>query len=173
MACALTQDISYDCQDGLGGIDEMYAMEFPNMDSVTVAAGVVTAITKATGKKFWKYQLPRETADAKSTVNSNEQNGSLFFLHEVKLIINKLTSAVRNELLLLAKNRLVIVVKDNNGKYWMLGRQKGLVASGGQITLGVAYADRNGVELDFSGAEPEPMVEVDETTAGTLQTPGA
>jgi len=173
MACVLTTDLNIDCRDSMGGLRNIYVMEFANAETITVTAGVVTAIEKALGKKFWKYQLPRETGVLSSPINPDEKNGSLFFTHEVKIAINKLTSQIRNEILLLAKNRLLIVGEDMNGVYWLVGRQGGMMVSGGNGgSTGTAAGDRNGAELEFSGVEPENQIEVDAATAATLQTAG-
>jgi hypothetical protein len=173
MSCALTQDLLFDCRDSMGGLLEMYAMPLADANAITVTAGVVTGITKATGKKFWKWQLPRETGEMKSTIQGNEQNGSLFFQHEAKIAINKLSSQMRNEVLLIAKNRLLLVGKDQNGVFWMVGRERGMLVKGGSFGTGVQSGDRSGIELEFESAEREPMIEVDATTAAALQTAGS
>jgi hypothetical protein len=165
--CALTSDLTLDCRDSLGGIKNVFFIEFANVNAVTDTAGVVTALTKAAGKKFYKYELPRETGSFKSAVQSNEQNGTLFFNQELKIVVNKLQTTIRNEVLLLAMNRLMAVAEDRNGKYWLLGRTGGLLLSGGELGSGTAYGDRSGAELDFSGQEPQPAIEV--TTAIGLQ----
>jgi hypothetical protein len=61
MACALTQGYTLDCSDSYGGVKELHLIEFDNVSSFTESAGVVTAITKATGKAFKKYtKLPTQ-----------------------------------------------------------------------------------------------------------------
>ena len=61
MSCALTSGYSLDCKDSSGGITEVYFIEKANVSSVATASGVVTALTKAAGKRFWKYELPKES----------------------------------------------------------------------------------------------------------------
>jgi hypothetical protein len=172
MSCALTQGYSGDCRDSMGGLKNIFVIEFNNVSAITEAAGVVTGITKAAAKKFWKYVLPRETGNMKATASANEQNGSLFFSHAVKLVLNKLQSTMRNEMLLLAKNRLLIVGEDRNGKFWLAGKTGGVLLTAGVMDTGVASGDRSGFDLDFEGQEPEALVEVDVATSATLETPG-
>jgi hypothetical protein len=172
MSCVLTQGLPLDCRDSIGGAKSIYVLEHGNISS-TVTSGVITAMTKTTGKRFWKYEMPREVANGKSTIQADEKNGSLFFNHEVSLAINKLSSLVRNELLLLMKNRLDVVVEDNNGKFWLFGRENGLLVSSGELGTGTSMSDRSGADIVLSGAEKEPMIEIDATTGGTLETPGA
>jgi hypothetical protein len=172
MSCALTQAYSAACSKGIGGAEEAYIIELENIKSTTVALGVVTALEKVTAKRFWKYQQLKETSYGKDTFTGNEANGSFFSTQEVGLVINRMHTAVRNEIVLLAMNRLVIVVKDNNGKFWMYGRRFGLQLSGGEGGTGTALADRNGYTLTFTGTEPEPAIEVEASIAAALETAG-
>jgi len=83
-----------------------------------------------------------------------------------------LVVAVRNEIKLLAQNTLIAVAKDNNGKYWLVGRQNGIDLTTGTMGTGTAFGDRSGFDLTFAGSEPEPMVEVNSSVANALQTAG-
>lgn len=172
MPCALTSGYTLDCKDSSGGIVEIYFIEKGNLSTVATASGVVTGITKASSKRFWKYELPKETGSLQETINGNIQNGTVFYASELKLVVNKLSVAVRNEIKLLAQNTLVAVVKDNNAKYWMVGKNRGIDLTGGTLGTGTAFGDRSGFDLTFGGSEPEPMFEVDSTVAAALETAG-
>jgi hypothetical protein len=172
MACALTQGYTLDCRDSLGGITEVYFMAFQDVSSTTEASGVITALTKATGKRFYKYELTKGTSVMTENVNSNVQNGTLYFTPELTIILNKLQVNTRNEILLLAQNRLVAVAKDNNGKYWYLGKTRALDLTAGSATSGTAEADRSGYTLTFAGAEPSMSPEVNSAVAAALTTAG-
>jgi hypothetical protein len=172
MACALTQGYTLDCRDSLGGITEVYFMAFQDVSSTTEASGVITALTKAVGKRFYKYELTKGTSVMTENVNSNVQNGTLYFTPELTIILNKLQVNTRNEILLLAQNRLVAVAKDNNGKYWYLGKTRALDLTAGSATSGTAEADRSGYTLTFAGAEPSMSPEVNSSVAAALTTAG-
>ena len=172
MACALTQGYTLDCKDSLGGITEVYFMAFQDVASTTEASGVITALTKDTGKRFYKYELTKGTSVLTENVNSNVQNGTLYYTPELTIILNKLQANTRNEILLLAKNLLVAVAKDNNGKYWYLGKTRGIDLTAGSATSGTADADRSGYTLTFAGAEPSLAPEVSSSVASTLTTAG-
>ena len=62
MACALTQGYTLDCRDSLGGLTEVYFIEASNITSYTEASGVITALVKAAGKRFYKYELVKGTS---------------------------------------------------------------------------------------------------------------
>ena len=114
MPCALTQSYNLDCRDSVGGIKEVYFMELGNLTSFTEASGVVTAITKAAGKKFYKYQLVKQTGMMEDVLTINEENGTIFSAQKLTIMLNKMQANTRNEITLLAQNLLVCVVADRN-----------------------------------------------------------
>lgn len=156
MACALTQGFVLDCKESVGGIKSVRFVEFDNVASIAYAAGVAT-LTMVASKKFWKYAQVRETSSFTETITANVQNGTIFYSQELTVILNKLAAATRNEILLLAKNRLMAIVEDMNGNYWLLGAKNGLDITGGNSATGTASGDRNGYTLTFVAQEADPM----------------
>jgi len=172
MSCILTQGLTLDCGDGFGGVKECYVAEFDNITAMTLTAGVITAITKAVGKKFFKYKLVAHTGEADSELTASREMGSNTVKQSVKFPINKMTTAVRNELMLLAANRLLWVIVDNNGKGWLYGKDFGLTTDKIASKTGKDLKDRNGYELAFGGDEKYLEYEIDAATLLTLETPG-
>lgn len=170
MSCALTQDYSFGCDVGSGGLKELYLIELENIDTITESSGTLTAITKVSGKIFRKYQLVQDTATAEETITGNLQNGTLYYAQKVTLVINKQNVAVRNEILLLAKNRLAIVTVDNNDTYRLYGWDQGVRLNEGVAATGTAWGDRNGYTLTFSGNQRQLAYFVDAAVLDTLQT---
>lgn len=172
MACALTQGYNLDCRDSYGGVKEVYIMEFENASSITLTSGVVTTITKVTGKKFWKYNVIAHTAEGEEALTSSRENGTSSNKQSVKFPINKMTAAVRAELLLLAKNRLLVVVVDENGTGWLYGYGYGLMSTSIGAKTGKALADRNGYEIVLEGEEKDLAYSIDAATLAALTTAG-
>jgi hypothetical protein len=104
------------------------------------------------------------------TLNASIENGSIYYTPEVTFTINKLQVAVRNELRLLARNRLLVIVQDNNNRYWLLGSANGLEATAGTAGTGTAFGDRSGYEMTLTGMEPDPMLLIVSTTFTPLAT---
>jgi len=171
MSCALTQGYVLDCREGIGGLKEVYIIEFLNVASITEASGIVTAITKVSGKRFWKYSLVRETSMAKESIVGNEQNGTIFYDQEVNIILNKRQASVRNEVMILARNFLMLVGVENSGKAFLYGRDQGLQLLTGSSESGTAWGDRNGYTLPFAGKERELAPEVTAGILASLETP--
>ena len=173
MPCALTQGYSLDCRDSLGGITEVYFISKANISAITVASGSVSALTKVATTRFYKYELVPGTASLTENINANVQNGTVFYAQELSIVLNKLQTATRNEILLLAKNTLVGVVKDNNGQSFLLGYLYGLNVTGGNGATGTAQGDRSGYTLTFSAQEKELAPAVDSGVFNALTTPGS
>jgi hypothetical protein len=143
-------------------------MEFGNLTTVTTTGGKITAITKASLKKYYKYELQRDTASFEETISATPENGTVAYKQELKIVLNRLQTTTRNELLLLASNVLSVIVKDRNGLYWMLGLTKGVDITQGKSGTGMKATDRNGYELTFTGEEPAFAIEVDSTIISGL-----
>lgn len=171
MACALTAGYSLDCRDSAGGLKSVYFIEIDNVTGVVHSSGTVTTISKANNKRFWKYNLKRGTSSAVEAYNDSAENGTSFHTQTVTIILNKMQAATRNEIALLAQNRLVAVLEDRNGKYWLYGKENGLERNGGQAGTGTAMGDRNGYELIFTGEEKDSALEVSSSVITTLETP--
>jgi hypothetical protein len=163
MACDLTQGFTVGCNDSAGGIAEFY---FANITTDFAVAknvsGEASAIT-GTGLGYYKYECTNAQGAA-STMNDNptvnSQNGTSYFDQTCTYVLNKMDSAKRNEIKLLSRAKLSVIIKDNNGIYWLMGETNGVRMTAGDNGTGTALGDRNGYSLSFQGQEPEPMAVV-------------
>jgi hypothetical protein len=174
MSCALTQDytLAGNCFSSKGGIRYVLIAEYENVASITVSAGAVGAMVLNTGKRFFKYELARATAEATADLQVNQENNSQHSIESIKIVLNTLTAAVSNELKSMAGNRLLIVVVDRNGNGWLFGQQYGMTAKSFKAMTGKAGADRNGYDLEFEGDEDELPPYVISSLYNSLTTPG-
>jgi len=164
MSCALTlSGIPLDCRDSVGGISAIWIGNSATKSTLTEAGGKITAISTPTNFKL--YELRRETASFTETLNNSDENGTLFYSQELSFYLSKLQSSKRNEIVLLAKDDVLVIIKDTNGTKWLLGRENGMQLAGTSVT-GTAFGDRSGYELTFSGNEREPAIEVTQALTG-------
>lgn len=171
MPCALTQGFStFDCKDNVGGVKAVWFIGHSDVTAITEASGTVSAITKASGKVFYKYLLVRNTASFEQAIQGNIENGTVFFENTLTVILNKMQANTRNEILLLSRNTMMAVVEDQNGRYWLAGKLNGLDLLSGNAGTGTAAADRNGYTLTFTGSERELALEVASSVIATLTT---
>lgn len=173
MACALTSGYTLGCREEVGGLEAVWIIPHGDVSSVAEVSGLVTGITKATAKQFYKFEIPRAVANATHTLTGSEENGTIFYTHSVVLPLNKRDSTTANIIRVLAKNKLMIVSKDMSGRYHLYGKRFGLYLNSNEAGSGTAPGDRNGYLLTFTGAETDDAVEVNSTAAGTLETPGS
>jgi hypothetical protein len=180
MSCAITAGYSIECRESVGGVEVIYLIENSalydasgNSRVTTDGSGTVTALTKNSTKRFYKFEVPRGTANAGNGITSSIENGTFFFTHTVQFPINDRTAAVRNIVTTLAKNRLTFVTKEGDGKYRMYGKEFGLQLETTEAGSGTALADRNGYLLTFSSQEREDFLIVPANIAATLETPGS
>lgn len=158
MACNIVEGYAIACRDSIGGIKTVFATEFENVQSFTESSGVATAVTVISGTKFWSYNLEKENAEMTENETGSVENGTLFWEQTLTFTLKKLTAAQRNNMKILAQNRLVIIVLDNNGLYWVLGRHNGMDKVGtNDAKSGKALGDMSGYTLSFTGKETNPM----------------
>ncbi len=163
MACALTQGYTVDCRDSAGGIKEIKIGTF-GTHAVTATTGTASALT-ASG--WYKYEMRPETGNFDEIENENDGNGTVFYEPAVNIVISKLSTSSRNELRLLAQNRLMVAVADQNGKFFLTGWCNGLTKKGSAKT-GKAMGDMNGYEITLAGKENLPMLEISSVIYATL-----
>ena len=168
MSCSLTTGYALGCRDSVGGIKTIYVQSFiPTGSCNANLSGSVTGFTGYASGGFFEYDLTKATSSLTETLNASIENGSVYYTPEVTFTINKLQVAVRNELRLLVRNRVIVIVQDNNNRYWLLGSANGLEATAGTAGTGTAFGDRSGYELTLTGMEPDPMFSI----ASTVFTP--
>lgn len=156
--CTIINGREIDCRDSVGGIEEVYITEWSNVASITESSGVVTSISMNSGKKFFTFKLEKENATFDETENTSVENGTLFYEGVLSFTTKKMTAAARNAFNILAKNRLMIIFKDNNGLLWLVGRYGGADKVGdNKASTGKAFGDMNGYTLTFTSKEKAPI----------------
>ena len=92
----------------------------------------------------------------------------------LELTLKDLTVAMHKEVKLLTYGRPIILVEDNNGKFFLAGLQHGMDVTGGTIVTGAAMGDLSGYTLTLTGGEKVPanFVDVASGSATDLLTVG-
>lgn len=161
MSCSLTQGYTLGCRDSVGGIKTVRFAEFSTVTGVAVSSGnVVTGVTLSGSTKFWRYELPKQTSQFTETATGSSENGTVFYQQDLQIVLNKMDASLRNELRLLSRARLIAIVEDRNGNFWMLGRNNGLELTTGTSQTGTAMGDRNGYDMTYQAIEETPIFSV-------------
>lgn len=166
-ACLLTAGYSLGCKDNTGGIQKAYIGNFSAATTYQVDSnGLITGATLP--GTYFTFEQRNENAEFNDEGQHSIENGTNFWVQTVNLIFHKNESVIRNTLLLLAKSSLSVIVLDQNGKYWLIGKQNGAELVGSTSSIGKAYGDLNGVTVSIEGREPEPASEMNQATFDSL-----
>ena len=152
MACNITAGRTAQCATNLGGLRNVYIINYDAAATYTITSGELTAFTASTGYKF--ELLNGSTFE--ETVTSSRDNGTTFYDQVLTLNLNTIDAATSEKIALLAKGRPRIIVEDNNNNFFFAGLDRGCDVTGGTISRGAAMADKSGYSLTFSAIEPDP-----------------
>ena len=169
MPCTQTlAGIARECGANMGGIKAVYMANFEDVDTVTITANVVTAITMVSTKKFYAYYFNPNTSSFTTTMQANRENGTLYFETVLSLVFPKQDATKRVEVNALAQAGLMAIVQDSNDNCWLLGYNDPLLMTTGTAETGVSRADRNGYALELTDAQNQMPYTVDDTIISGL-----
>lgn len=170
MACGLNLGRKEPCKDVVGGIKNVYFVDFGDLGNVTED----DEITNMTGDSSnnltaFKYEV-KGNSSFETNITSSRENGTTFFEQTLNLTLHKLSKEDNKELKLLAFGRPHVVVEDYNGNCMLMGLEHGADVSGGTIVTGAAMGDLSGYTLTLSAMERKPAnfmdVNADISTTG-------
>tara|TARA_R110000772_G_scaffold143939_1_gene253501 strand:- start:1445 stop:1963 length:519 start_codon:yes stop_codon:yes gene_type:complete len=164
MSCNITSGLTLGCKDSQGGVEYLYISDLPTYDTITLdvtgqvesldASGVPVAIT------FYKYEVPKQTSSFTETITADNTAGTVFYQQDALFVFNKMETTTRDQIKLLAQNpKLLVIVKDANGKFWSCGIGRGAELTAGTVGTSVSYGERNGGEITLTGLEKDPSYE--------------
>lgn len=154
MACDLTLGRTEPCKDSIGGLKNVYFVNFGDMGVITEDAnGQITNV--AGSPSAYKYEV-KDASSYSENIQSSRENGTTVFEQVLELTLKKLTVVDHKELKLLSFGRPHVIVEDNNGNFFLAGRKFGMEVTGGGIQSGNAKTDLSGYTLTLTGMEPVP-----------------
>jgi hypothetical protein len=153
MACDLSAGRLVPCKDSVGGIKNVYFVDYGDIETYTLTADEITAMTGTFSA--YKYELTG-TNSLETSITSSPENGTTFFESTLTLNLQKLSKEDNVQVKLLAYGRPVIVVQTNNNDFVLVGKENGCSVSGGSLVTGAAFADMAGYTLTFASSEILP-----------------
>lgn len=144
----------------MGGIVEVLIANYADVSAVSLTDNKVSGITMVSGKTFYKYNFARNTGSLSSNYTIDDTTGAKFVASDLVLQFNKMDTTKRIEITALAQGELMVIVKDANGAYWLLGKDAPVRASAGDGLTGTARADRNGYSITLQDNSLEMPLEV-------------
>ena len=166
MACDLTLGRKEPCKDVVGGIKNVYFVDFGDLGTVTLTNDEITNITGLNqdgNLTAFKYEL-KGNSSFEQTITSSRETGTTFFEQTLTLTLKKLSKEDNKELKLLAYGRPHCAVEDYNGNVFMMGLENGADVTGGTVVTGAAMGDLSGYTLTLAAQETAPANFMDSDT---------
>lgn len=172
MACSQTLNgIARDCEANAGGLRALFFANFDDLTGKTLdsAGGKITALTMATvgstTAKFKGYYFKPGQANLAITPQFNGAGEYVGEQAVVSVSFGKMDTTKRVQVAALSQGELVILALDRNGKYWLLGYDEAVLATGGESTTGQANTDFNHYGREFTSHDNQLPFEVDADAA--------
>ena len=174
MSCnnIITAGISANCENNMGGVLEIYITDRDGVTAITESGGTVSDITLSASYSFHQFKFSENTSSFEENSTINLENGTSYFSQIVSLAIARRDVDKRNKIGLLAagQKKLAVIVKDNNGNYWLIGRTNGARLT--EITggSGANRDELNGYNITITANEAEQAPLVDSTIISGIVT---
>ena len=153
-------------ENSFGGIKEVLIAQYDDVSGVTIASGTSLAtVTMVSGKKFAQYKLLKNTGSLTSTLNVDTSNS---FTNEVTLQFMKMETSKRLEIMALMMSNCMVICKDANNHYWLLGKDSYVECSAGSATTSTNASESNHYELTLQDTSFELPYEVDPATIPSI-----
>lgn len=169
MSCNNTlESIVLGCVDSSGGIKTVYIANY-NETGTTFSADSTNEITGITSSESWyTFSFRPETSFLTETGSHAPLNGTNFWTDNVNMTFHKLETAKRNAISLLTTTDSQLIVKTQNGDYWLVGEVNGANVDASTAQSGQAFGDLNGYTINLAAKEPQMMKAVSAAAVATL-----
>lgn len=165
MACDLSLGRLEVCKDSVGGLKNVYFVNYGDLGAITYDGTDTDVIDSIAGTpNAYKYEL-KGASTFTQNINSSRENGTTFFEQVLELTFKKLTIKDHKELKLMAYGRPNVIIEDNNGNFFLAGLEHGMDVTGGTIVTGGAMGDLSGYTLTLTGMEKVPANFLGDTLA--------
>lgn len=176
MACTLSSGRTEPCKDVVGGLRNVYIINFEathydptddSSDTTLEIKGLSRVGASANNVQSYKFELKGNSSYTEN-LQASRENGTLAFEQVLELQLKKLTKESHKEIKALSFGRPHIIVEDYNGNLFLTGREHGMEVTGGTIVTGTAMSDMSGYTLTFTGMERKPSQFINKTSATEL-----
>lgn len=157
MACNLTSGFLLECNEGVGGVKEIFIANWePFATGITymTTVGGDTYIDGLPTATLFRYQPNRNTGAVTITPTPNLENGTLYYVQTVELTLGKLAVDKKQELELLSKAKVAVFVRLYDDQIMMIGKTDGAFLTAGTYQSGKAKGDLNGYQITLTAEEP-------------------
>jgi hypothetical protein len=165
MSCVLTNGYNLGCRDSIGGIQKVFIGIWDGDTTYGFTGSNNQIDSFSPTASYWTFEQEIETA---SFNQPGQFSTSAFYEQTLEITLQKLDENLRQNILILGKGIWRIIILDQRGTYWLMGKQNGVRVSDSTSQLGKAFGDLNGAVITFTGKEPELAHSVTSTAAATV-----
>jgi hypothetical protein len=156
MACDLALGRIEPCKDSVGGLKNLYFVNYGDLGAITYDVTNTDVIDTVAGTPdAYKYEI-KGASSFTQNIQSSRDTGTTAFEQVIEVTLKKLTIADHKELKILAYGRPHVIVEDYNGNFFLAGLEHGAEVTGGTIVTGTAMSDLSGYTLTLTGMERTP-----------------
>ena len=168
MACNVSEGINRPCTDAHGGVFHFYITDRPISGMTIAEEGTDSAITSISGESsaltFYPYWPNKNSSEWIETQSIAIENGTINYEQKATMQFSKLEAGKANKIKILAQGDLLIVVKDKNDNYILMGAKEGAYLSTGTSGTGKAGTDLSGYMIELIANESEKANHIESTS---------
>ncbi len=166
MACEfITSGRLLECINNTSGIRNAYFAKWFDYN-FTVVNSLMTSIGGL--DEVFKFELKNVGNIPMETETSSVDNGTIFYDAKIDLVLTGLTAPLVNQAKLLSRDRSIIFIEDNNGKFHCFGIKNGANKTTGTREIAGDLGGFYGLKMSFQTLEPDTAPILDSTTATSL-----
>lgn len=173
MSCLITKGRLEPCKDKFGGL---YKVFFANNGVLTgITYNADSSVSGFTGGEVFEYEL-KGTSNFTQSMASSRDAGTTAVTQTLTLSLKGLDASTNNEIKLLAYGRPLVIVQDNNGNAWLMGKDFGAELTTSESVTGTVPGDPYAYTLTLVAVEKEYANQISGATlanvfAGVLTPP--
>lgn len=165
-------DINVECAANIGGVKVVAIRNRAEITGITIADGEVTAMVLSTDlgtpADATVLAFRDQTCQLSSEGTIDDVAGVHYYTHTLAFRFPRMSAAKRMSIHALTHAETIAIVKDNNGKMWLVGNEAPLRASAVTAGTGTAFSDPNEYVPTLSTVSPELLCEVTAAAAATF-----
>ena len=127
------------------------------LTGISVGGAALTSLAA----DFEEFELSKEVGSIVDTPTATPAAGTTFFTCVASGVFNGADATNLQTLQALATSkRLMAIVLDNEGRYWLVGNEKGCILSAGSNQSGTAHSDLSGLSIELTGISGTVRIQV-------------
>jgi hypothetical protein len=167
MSCILTSGYALPCRTGQGGTKKKYIGTYSGSTTWTVDSGGV--ITGATGyNKFFEFVAMPETILLTEPAEHSRENFTTVVTQTLTSKLYSTTQTDRDLANLLAQSAVFVITEDNNGNFFLVGKENGMWMTASEASAGQTMNDPNHISFTFESRGKYFATQVNSALIATL-----